>query len=100
MSEFLLVGDRPAPPGELSLAAAASDVVAAAAWHGWLRRWGLLQSFGLPRDPAAGLRSCLLVRASGDEAAQRLAAGWGKVTGYRVMVVPLAGGMAGEGRER
>jgi len=95
--EFLLVGARPSAPGELALAAAAHDVVAQSAWHGWLRRWGLLRSFGLPADPEAELRACLVVRATGDEAARRLAAGWGRVSGYRVTVLPLRGGTAGEG---
>src|SRR5260370_38714248 len=102
MSEFLLVGTRPSAPGELPLAAAAHRVVALAAWHGWLRRWGLLRSFGLPADPGAELRACLVVRATGDEAARRLAAGWGQGGGYRVTVRPLlraaAGARGGRGR--
>jgi len=100
VSEFLLVGTRPSAPAELPLAVAAHDVVARAAWHAWLRRWGLLRSFGLPVDPGAELRACLVVRATGDEAARRLAAGWGRVSGYRVMVLPLRRGTAGEGRGR
>jgi hypothetical protein len=94
MSEFLLVGTWPAAPAELPLAAAAHCVVTGAAWHGWLRRWGLLRSFGLPADPGE-LRACLVVRASGDEAARRLAAGWGRVSGYRVTVLPLSDAGAG-----
>ena len=100
MSEFLLVGTRPTAPGELPLAVAAHHVVALAAWHGWLRRWGLLRSFGLPADPGAELRACLLVRATGDEAARRLAAGWGRESGYRVTVLPLLRAAAGEGGGR
>jgi hypothetical protein len=64
-------------------------VVSAAAWHGWLRRWGLLDGYGLVGDPAAELRACLVVRASDDSAARRLARGWEAVTGYRVTVLPL-----------
>jgi hypothetical protein len=88
MSEFLLVATWPAAPAELPLAVAARRVVSGAAWHGWLRRWGLLRSFGLPADPGE-LRACLVVRATGDEAARRLAEGWGRVSGCRVTVLPL-----------
>jgi hypothetical protein len=88
MSEFLLVGTWPAVRAELPLAVAARSVVRGAAWNAWLRRWGLLRSFGLPADPGE-LRACLVVRATGDEAARRLAAGWGRVSGYRVTVLPL-----------
>ncbi len=97
MSEFLLVGTWPSAPAELPLAVAAHAVVARAAWHAWLRGWGLLRSVGLPAEPGAEPRACLVVRATGDEAARRLAAGWGRVSGYRVTVLPLVGGTAGEG---
>jgi hypothetical protein len=100
VSEFLLLGTRPSAPGEASLGGVAHDVTALSAWHGWLRRWGLLRSFGLPRDPAGELRACLVIRASGQPAAERLAAGWGQVSGYRVMLVPLSGGTAGRGGTR
>jgi hypothetical protein len=69
--------------------------MALAAWHGWLRRLGLLRSFGLPRDPAGELRACLVIRASGQPAAELLAAGWGQVSGCQVTLVP---GRAGPGR--
>lgn len=97
---FLLAGTRPAhtglrgssgEAGEVALAAAAHRVVAAAAWYGWLRRWGLLLSFGLAGDPVAEVRACLVVLASDDQAAERLAAGWGAVSGYRVAVLALTG---------
>ena len=100
MTRFLLAGTRPprpdlpgspGSPGELGLAAAAHRVVEAAAWYGWLRRWGLLLSFGLARDPVAEVRACLVVLASDERAAERLAAGWGTVSGYRVAVLPLTG---------
>jgi len=97
MTRFLLAGTRPpgpespGSPGELALAAAAHGVVAAAAWYGWLRRWGLLLSFGLARDPVAEVRACLVVLASDGQAAERLAAGWGTVSGYRVAVLELEG---------
>jgi hypothetical protein len=77
---------------------AAQAVIARAAWHAGLRRWGLLRSFGLPAEPGAEPRVCLVVRATGDEAARRLAVGWGRVSGYRVTVLPLMN--AGEGRRR
>ena len=100
MSEFLLLGTRASAPGEASLSGVAHGVVALAAWHEWLRRWGLLRSFGLPRDPAGELRACLVIRASGRAAAERLAAGWAQVSGYRVTLVPLARGTAGRGGTR
>jgi hypothetical protein len=99
MTEFLLVGTRQPEPGgsgELVLAAAAGRVVAGAAWHGWLRRWGLLLSYGLPAEPRAGLRACLVVTASDEHAAQKLAAGWATVSGYGVAVLALTGELAGE----
>jgi hypothetical protein len=97
VTRFLLAGSLSGAPGsassagELGLAAAAHRVVAAAAWFGWLRRWGLLLSFGLARDPVAEVRACLVVLASDDAAAERLAAGWGLVSGYRVAVLALTG---------
>ena len=93
MTRFLLAGSAGpgGPGGELGLAAAARRVVAAATWYGWLRRWGLLLSFGLARDPAAEVRACLVVLASDERAAERLAEGWGTVSGYRVAVLALTG---------
>jgi hypothetical protein len=99
MTEFLLAGTRQPQPGgsgELALAAAARRVVHTAAWHGWLRRWGVLLSYALPSDPAAGLRACLVIGASDEQAAERLAAGWATVSGYGVAVLALTGGLAGE----
>jgi hypothetical protein len=100
MTRFLLAATRPAPAGggELALAAAAHRIAEAAAWHGWLLRWGLLLSFGFPRDPGAGLRVCLVVAASDEKAAERLAGGWSTVSGYRVAVLPLTGERTGETR--
>lgn len=100
MSEFLLLGTRPPAPGEASLGGVAHDVVALAAWHGWLRRWGLLRSFGLPQDPAGDLRACLIVRASGHTAAERLAASWSQASGYQVTLVPLSCRPGGQGPAR
>ena len=103
MTRFLLAGSRPVQPGgpgpgEIALATVARRVAEAAAWHGWLRRWGLLLSFGLPRDPADEPRACLVVLASDGLAAERLAAGWATVSGYRVAVLQLTGGAAAEAR--
>jgi hypothetical protein len=98
MTRFLLAGTRPPRPdvpgsgsssGEVALAAAAHHVIQAATWYGWLRRWGLLLSFGLACDPVAEVRACLVVLASDDQAAERLAAGWETVSGYRVAVLTL-----------
>jgi hypothetical protein len=96
MIRFLLAGTRPPGCGEQPLAAAAHDVVTMARWNGWLRRWGLLLSFGLPLDPVGELRACLIVLASDDQAAERLAAGWKMVSGYQVAVLPLSDESAGE----
>ena len=98
MSEFLLLGIRPQADREVSQAGLACDVTAAAAWHQWLRRWGLLRSFALPREPVAGLRACLIIQASGQVAATRLASGWGRVSGYLVTVTQLRDAAAGGGR--
>jgi len=100
VNEFLLLGKRPPASGETSPARAAHDMAAVAAWHRWLRRWGLLRAFSLPHDRTADLRACLVVWASGPAAAQRLGAGWGHVTGYQVTVLPLLDGSAGKERER
>lgn len=90
MSAYLLAGIRQRANGELTLRAAASDVVALTVWHGWLRRWGLLESFALQRDPASEPRACLVVRATGEEAALRLAEEWERVSGYRVTVLAVS----------
>jgi len=91
MTRFLLAGTRADRAGEVALGAAAHRVVAASTWYGWLRRWGLLLSFGLARDPVAEVRACLVVLASDERAAERLAEGWGTVSGYRVAVLALTG---------
>ena len=99
MSEFLLLGARPPASSETSPARAAHDMAVVTAWHRWLRRWGLLRAFSLPQERTAELRACLVVWASGPAAAQRLGAGWGRVTGYQVTVLPLLDGCAGRERE-
>jgi hypothetical protein len=99
MTQFLLAGTRQPQPGglrELALAAAARRVVEAAAWYGWMRRWGLLLSYGLPGEPRAGVPACLVVAASDEQAAERLAAGWATVSGYRVAVLALTAELGGE----
>jgi len=98
MSEFLLLGMRPQTDREVSPAGLACDVAAAAAWHRWLRRWGVLRSFALPREPVADLRACLIIQASGQAAATRLASGWGRVSGYRVTVTQLCDAAASGGQ--
>ena len=100
MNEFLLLGTRSHASGEMSPARAARELAAVAAWHRWLRRWGLLRAFSVPQAGAAEPRACLVVWASGPAAAQRLGAGWGRVTGYDVTTVPLLDGTAGRGRQR
>jgi hypothetical protein len=94
MSTYLLAGMRRPLDGELTLAAAARDVVAQTRWHGWLQRWGLLESFALPRDLATEPRACLVIRATGEEAAARLAEGWERVSGYRVTVLAMSSATA------
>jgi len=98
VTEFLLAGTRAPRPGsgELALTAAARRVTQAAEWHGWMRWCGLLLSYGLPGEPQAGVRACLVVAVSDEEAAKRLAAGWAAVSGYRVAVLALTGELAGE----
>jgi len=91
MTRFLLAGTRADSADEVALGAAAHRVVEASMWYGWLRRWGLLLSFGLARDPVAEVRACLVVLASDERAAERLAEGWGTVSGYRVAVLALTG---------
>jgi hypothetical protein len=94
VSAYLLAGFGRPLNRELALAAAARDVVALTLWHGWLRRWGLLESFALPRDPASEPRACLVIQATGEEAAARLAEGWERVSGYRVTVLALSAATA------
>src|SRR5215469_4627378 len=96
MSEFLLLGKRSPACYEVSPAHVAANVAAAASWHRWMRRWGLLRSFAL-LEPRTGLRACLIVQASGLAAASRLASSWSTVSGYRVTVTPLCTGAAAEG---
>jgi hypothetical protein len=98
VSEFLLLGMRPAVPAEVSPARAAGALAGLAVWHGWLRRWGLLRSYAVQPPWLAGPRVLLLVRASGPAAARRLAAGWEQAGGYQVTVVPMRDGAIGEGR--
>jgi hypothetical protein len=98
MSEFLLLGTRLPGAGEVSPGRAAHDVIAVAAWHRCLRRWGLLRSFALPHDAVAGLRACLVIQASGEAAATRLAMGWERVSGYRVMALRLSAADRAGGR--
>jgi hypothetical protein len=97
MSEFLLLGARPPGAGEVSLSRAAHDVMALAAWQRWLRRWGLLRSFALPQDTVTQVRACLMVQASGEVAAERLAARWAQMSGYHVTVLPVWSAGVGEG---
>jgi hypothetical protein len=97
VSEFLLLGTRPAPPPEMSPARAARDLATLAAWHRWLRRWGLLRSYAVRPPWLAGPRVCLVVRAAGPAAAARLAAGWGQAGGYQVTVLRLCDAATGEG---
>jgi hypothetical protein len=95
VSEFLLLGVRPVPSPELSPAKAARDLTALAAWHRWLRRWGLLCSYAVRPPWLAGPRVFLVVRATGPAAARRLAAGWEQAGGYQVSVVPLCDAATG-----
>ncbi len=99
MSEFLLLGARSPGGGETSPRLAARDVAALTAWHEQLRRWGLLRAFALRHDSTTGLRACLIIRASGRAAADRLAGEWGRRSGYRVTVLRLStAGQAGDRR--
>jgi len=89
MSEFLLLGARQPGSAETSPRAAARDMAALTMWHQHLRRWGLLRAFALPQDSAGGLRACLVIQASGQLAASRVAEEWRRRSGYEVSVVPL-----------
>jgi hypothetical protein len=100
VSEFLLLGTRPAPAPEMSPAQAARELVTLAAWHRWLRRWGLLRSYAVRSPWLAGPRVCLIVRAAGPAAAWRLAAGWEQAGGYQVTVMQLRDAAIGEGLAR
>ncbi len=59
---------------------------------------GLLRAFAVPPDSATGLRACLVIRASGHAAADRLAGEWERRSGYRVTVLRLS--TAAPGRDR
>jgi hypothetical protein len=100
VSEFLLLGMRSAPSPEVSPSRAARDLAALAAWHRWLRRWGLLRSYAVRPPGLAGPRVCLIVRAAGPAAARRLAAGWEQAGGYQVTVMELCDGAISKGRAR
>jgi hypothetical protein len=100
MSEFLLLGVRPLPSQEVSPAKAARDLTTLAAWHRWLRRWGLLRSYAVRPPWLAGPRVCLIVRATGPAAGRRLAVGWEQAGGYQVTVVPLCDAAAPERQAR
>jgi len=84
----------------MSPARAARDLAALATWHRWLRHWGLLRSYAVRPPWLAGPRVCLIVRAAGPAAAQRLAAGWKQAGGYQVTVMQLCDGVTGEGLAR
>jgi len=100
VSVFLLLGIRLRAGGEVSPADVARDLAAAAAWCRALRRWGLLRAFALAPEPVAGLRACLIVLASGQAAADRLASDWGQVSGYEVSVTRLCTAAPGAGGRR
>jgi hypothetical protein len=95
VSEFVLLGMRPAVGIEVSPAGAARELAALAAWHGWLRRWGLLLSYAVRPPSLSGHWVILIVRATGPAAAGRLAAGLGYAGGYDVTVVPVRPDQAG-----
>jgi hypothetical protein len=97
VSVFLLLGIRPRPSREVSPAAVARDLAASAAWYRALRRWGLLCAFALAPEPDSELRACLIVLASGQAAADRLASDWGQVSGYLVSVTQLCTAAPGAG---
>jgi hypothetical protein len=89
MSAFLLLGTRPAGAREVSPPAIARDLVAAVAWCRTLRRWGLLHGFAVDPEAVTGVGSGLIVLASGQAVAERLASDWGRVTGCQVSVTRL-----------
>jgi hypothetical protein len=100
MTEYLLVGTRQPIVRELSPAGVAREMAAATSWHQCLRRWGLLRYVGLPQEPDADVRACLVIQASGQDAATRLASGWGRVSGYRVSVTRLRAAATAAGGAR
>jgi hypothetical protein len=89
MSAFLLLGTRPAGAREVSPPTIARDLAAAVAWCRTLRRWGLLHGFAVDPEVVTGVRSGLIVLASGRAVAERLASDWGRVTGCQVSVTRL-----------
>jgi hypothetical protein len=95
VSEFVLLGMRPAACLEVSPAGAARELVALSAWHGWLRRWGLLRSYAVRPPWLSGHWVILIVRAAGPAAAGRLAAGLAHAGGYDVTVVRLCPDLGG-----
>ena len=91
MNEFLLVAGRRQPSAELSPAGTGQSVAVLAHWRGLLHRWGLLRSFGVPAEEAGQPCACLVVRASGEVVAARLARHWSQLSGCDVAVLPLIG---------
>lgn len=89
MSAFLLLATRPAGAREVSSPAIARDLVAAVGWCRALRQWGLLNGFAVDPEAVSGVRSGLIVLASGRAVAERLASDWGKVSGCQVSVTRL-----------
>lgn len=89
MSAFLLLGTRPPDAREASPPAIARDLVAAVAWCRTLRQWGLLHGFAIGPDAVTGVRSGLIVLASGRAVAEQLASDWGKASGCQVSVTRL-----------
>src|SRR5207245_11235528 len=92
MTAFLLRGSRPPGGPEQSPAMAARGAAALTTWHQGLRRWGLVRSIAVSDDqdaPAGDTLLCLVVQVSGAEAADRLAARWERLGGYKVTVLAL-----------
>jgi hypothetical protein len=98
MSTFVLMGARPFPQPELSATGLAADIERACEFIGSLRRWRLLRCYATGTARADQPRVVLVMRASSQGGAERVAAVWSRLSGFDVTVWPLVVAGPGCGR--